>query len=136
MEKFTNYILLNGKKRQSQNCLLKIVRNLQKWSNKNVRGLLKLSFVLLVQFFKINNRLIKNKQKKVTSLVLHKNKSRTFLVLKSLVQTIKTGKSVRFFKKLYKEIKSVLEKKSFIIQTKKSIQNEVVSKKHLFFYFR
>lgn len=136
MEKFTNYILLNGKKRQSQNCFSKMARSLQKWSNKNLRSLLKLSFVFLVQFFKIKNRLIKNKHKKATFLVLHKNKSRTFLVIKSLVQTIKKVKSVRFFKKLYQEIKLVLEKKSFIIQTKKTLQNEVVLKKHLFFYFR
>lgn len=136
MEKFINYILLDGKKRQSQNRFLKMIKTLQKGLDKNFTHLLKLSLVFLVQFFKVNTCLTKNKQKKVAFLVLYKDKIRSFLAIKLLVQTIKNVKSAGFFKKLCKEIKSVVEKKSSIIQTKKVLQNEVFPKKHLFFYFR
>ena len=54
MEKFTNYLLSSGKKKLSQNNFLIIAKNLQKWSDKNYKILLKLSFVLLIQFFKTN----------------------------------------------------------------------------------
>lgn len=136
MEKLVNYILFSGKKRQSQNCFLQLVKTLQKSLDKNFTSLLKLSFVFLIQFFKVNNSLTKNKHKKATFLVLHKDKSKTFLTIKLLVQTIKKDKPAHFFKKLYKEIISILEKKSSIAETKKVLQNEVLSKKHLFFYFR
>jgi ribosomal protein S7 len=136
MEKFINYTLVNGEKRQSQNRFLKMVKNLQKGSDTNFTHLLKLSFVFLASFFKVNNCLTTNKHKRVTFLVLHQDKSRFFLAIKSLVQTIKKGESAGFFKKLYKEIKCVLEKKSSITQTKKVLQNKVLSKRHLFFYFR
>lgn len=136
MEKLVNYILFSGKKRQSQNCFLKLVKTLQKSLDKNFTSVLKLSFVFLVPFFKINSSSAKNKHKKATFLVLHKNKSKVFLAIKLLVQTIKNDKSAHFFKKLYKEIRSILEKKSSIADTKKVLQSEVLLKKHIFFYFR
>lgn len=75
MEKFTNYLLFNGKKRLSQNNFLTITKNLQKWSNKNYKILLKLSFVFLIQFFKINTVSIKSKQNNRPFLIVYKNKN-------------------------------------------------------------
>ena len=75
MEKFTNYLLSSGKKRLSQNNFLIIAKNLQKWSDKNYKILLKLSFVFLIQYFKINTVLIKSKQNNRPFLVVHKNKN-------------------------------------------------------------
>lgn len=75
MEKFTNYLLFNGKKRLSQNSFLTITKNLQKWSNKNYKILLKLSFVFLIQFFKINTVSIKSKQNNRPFLIVYKNKN-------------------------------------------------------------
>lgn len=135
MEKLINYLLTSGKKRLSQNSFLIIVKNLQKWSDKNYKILLKLSFVFLTQFFKINTVLIKSKQNNRPFLI-HKNKNWVFSATKLLIQHIKTNKSTSLFKNLYKEIILVLNKNSKTIETKKTSQNQVVSKKHIFFYFR
>lgn len=136
MEKFCNYLLFSGKKRLSQNSFLLLSKNLQKWSDKNYKILLKLSFVFLIQFFKINTILIKNKQHNRPVLLVHKNKNWTFLSIKFLIQNIKNSRAVSFFKNLYKEVIFILEKNSNIIKTKKMLQSQVVSKKHIFFYFR
>ena len=136
MEKFTNYLLSSGKKRLSQNNFLIIAKNLQKWSDKNYKILLKLSFVFLIQFFKINTVLIKSKQNNRPFLVVHKNKNWIFLATKLLIQRIKNNKSISLFKNLYAEIILVLNKNSNTIKTKKMLQNQIVLKKHVFFYFR
>lgn len=136
MEKLINHILFDGKKRQSQNCFIKMVKTLQKDLDKNFTHLLKLSLVFLVPFLKVNHCLTKNRRKRATFLVLYQNKSRSFLATKSLVQTTKNRESAGFFRKLHQEIKFVLDKKSSIIQTKKVLQNKALSKKHLFLYFR
>lgn len=136
MEKFTNYLLFNGKKRLSQNSFLTITKNLQKWSNKNYKILLKLSFVFLIQFFKINTVSIKSKQNNRPFLIVYKNKNWIFLATKLLIQNIKNNKPVSLLKSLYTEVLLVLSKNSNTIKTKKMLQNQVVLKRHVFFYFR
>jgi len=135
MKKLVSYMQSNGKKHLTENIFLKISKNLQKCSNKNLKNLINLVLIFSMPIFK-TDVLTKNKQKKNFS-VLYKNKLRIFSTIKFLFQTIKKKKHPNvFYKSFYKEIISILKNNSFILATKKKIQEPVFLKKHFFTYYR
>jgi ribosomal protein S7 len=135
MKKLISYVQLDGKKHLSENIFLKISKNLQKCSTKNCKNLINLTLIFSMPIFK-TDVLTKNKQKKNFS-ILYKNKSRIFSTMKFLFQTIKKKKhSNIFYKSFYKAIMAVLKNNSFILVTKKKIQEPIFLKKHFFVYYR
>jgi len=131
MKKLICYLTLNGKKHLTENIFLKISKTLQKRSNKNSKNLMKLSVIFSTQVFKIN-ALAKSK----IFSILYKSKNRTFSAIKFIVKTIKKEKSNVFYKTFCKEILFVLKNDSFILTTKKHLQEQVFFKKHFFVYYR
>lgn len=100
MKKLTSHIQLNGKKFLTEVIVLKMSKNLQKYSNKNFKNLINLVLILSMPVFK-TDALAKNQQKKQKFLVLHKNKVRIFSTIKLLFQAIKKENIQIFFIKRY-----------------------------------
>jgi len=131
MKKLIYYLTLNGKKHLTEKIFLKISKTLQKCSNKNSKNSMKLSVIFSTQVFKVNT-LAKSK----IFSVLYKSKNRTFSAIKFIIKAIKKEKSDIFYKTFYKEILSILKNDSFILTTKKHVQEQVFFKKHFFVYYR
>ena len=139
MQKLINYLIFGGAKWSSEIILLKTSKELQKFSNKNFKKLLKLCFISSVPIFKISILIINNKKKnqtKKTFSVIKKKKTRFSLAIKFIIKTIKNEKSSCFYKKICKEILSILKSESSIIKIKKELQEQVFLKKHIFYYYR
>jgi len=139
MQKLINYLILNGSKRLSENILLNSLKELQKFSNKNVKKLITLNLIYCLSVFKINtqtNTKQKKSLKKKTFIFVKKNQTRTSLAIKYFIKIIKNEKSICFFKKFLKEILLILKNESVTIETKKDLQKQVFLKKHIFLYFR
>lgn len=138
MRKLINYSFYEGKKRLSENNLLKISKNLQKNSKKNFRNIIKLTLVFSTSVFKINilqNNKRRKTTKKNTFSLIQKSQARLSLAIKYLIKTVSTEKSVKFYKKFYKKLLFFLKNKNFILQ-KKDNQKQVFLNKHIFFYYR
>ena len=142
MQKLINYSQLNGKKRLSENLLLKTLKDLQKVSKKNYKKFLKLCLIYITSIFKLNTLLnTKNKKKKKiieknSFIVIKKKKTRTSTAVKFISKIAKNGKANFYNKKLCNEILSVLKNESSIIKIKNDWQEKVVLKKHIFSYYR
>ena len=124
MQKVINYSQLNGKKRLSENLLLKSLKDLQKVSKKNYKKLLKLCLISTTSVFKLNILLnTKNKQKKKivkknSFIMIKKKRTRTFIAVKFITKIVKNGKPNFYNKKFCNEILSVLKNESSIIKIK------------------
>lgn len=133
MKKLISCIQLNGKKHLSENIFLKIAKNLQKCSNKNFKNSINLALIFSMPVFKTD--ILTNNNNNFS--VLYKNESRTFLSIKFLFQIIKKKKhSNILYKSFYKEIILILKNNSFVLVTKKKLQESVFLKKHFFTYYR
>lgn len=131
MLKLINYIINHGNKYSSEITFLKLSKNLQKTSNKNLSILLKLSLICSITIFKIDI-LTKTKQ----SITLIKNRpKRVYLAIKFIIKKTKNQKQV-FYKKLSTQIFSILNNENLDILSQKKLQEQVFLKKQLFLYYR
>jgi len=138
VHKLINYFFYEGKKRWSENNLLKISKNLQKNSKKNFRNIIKLTLVFSTSIFKINilqNNKRKKTTKKSTFSLIQKSQVRLSLAIKYLIKTVCIEKSVKFYKIFYKKLLFFLKNKNFTVQ-KKDNQKQVFLNRHIFFYYR
>lgn len=139
MQKLINYTILSGSKRLSENILLKSLKELQKFSNKNIKKLIELNLIYCLSVFKINiqtNTRQKTPLKKKTFFFIKKNQTRTSLAIKYFIKIIKNEKSIHFYKKFFKEILLIFKNESVTVEIKKDLQKQVFLKKHIFLYFR
>lgn len=139
MQKLINYVIFNGSKRLSENILLNSLKELQKFSNKNIKKLVKLILIYCLSVFKINiqtNTRQKKPLKKKTFIFVKKNQTRISLAIKYFIKIIKNEKSICFYKKFFKEILLIFKNESVTIKMKKDLQKQVFLKKHIFWYFR
>ena len=139
MQKLINYLIFGGAKWSGEIILLKTSKELQKFSNKNFKKLLKLCLIYSVPIFKISTLIInikKKNQTKNTFSVIKKKKTRFSLAIKFIIKIIKDEKSICFYKKISKKLLSISKSESSIIEIKKELQEQVFLKKHIFYYYR
>jgi ribosomal protein S7 len=135
MQKLINHLLISGKKKTSENNLVKISKNLQKLSGKSFNNIIKLVIVSSTIIFKVSLTEKKTNKKKIFNL-LQKNKTRISLSIKYLINITKTEKAYSFNKKFCNKIFSLLKNNDNIIVKKSDLQSQISLNKHLFFYYR
>ena len=138
MLKLINNLINSGKKRTSENSLLRVSKNLQKCSGKNFNNIIKLAIIFSTSIFKINltEKTNQNKiYKKGFFNLQQKNKSRISLSIKYLITIMKNQKVDSFNKKFYNGIFLFFKHKNNI-EKKNNLQEQIFLNKHIFFYYR
>jgi ribosomal protein S7 len=136
--KILNLLTYNGKKKKSENTLLKIFKNLQKFSYKQSKKIIKLALIFSTPFFKIHKIINKKRKyiKQIPTIIIHE-KTRISLAIKFILKNIKNEKLSNFSFIFYKNILLTAQNQGLIIQKKNEFQTQVLFlKKHFFFFYR
>lgn len=132
--KVYNHLMKNGTKFLSEKIFLKSIKKLQKTYTKNHGNLIKFVVVFLAPLVKIKR--IKNKKNKILKefpYILNE-KNRLTLSIKQIFKFLSGKKSISFHNKFAKEIFSISESKSQVLNLKKVDQEKIILKKKYSFY--
>jgi ribosomal protein S7 len=141
--KFTNHLMLSGKKQNSENILLKSFKKFQQSSKKQTKKIFQLALLYSIPIFKlhetINKKLKKRKKSKVRTIPAFMSKpiTRISLGIKYILLNI-SKKKIRnvFFDKLNHEILLIVKTKGNNLENKKETQKKTLLNKHYFRYYR
>jgi ribosomal protein S7 len=136
--KILNLLTYNGKKKKSENILLKIFKNLQKFSSKHSKKIIKLALIFSTPFFKIH-KIINKKRKYIKQIptIIINEKTRISLAIKFILKNIKNKKSNDLSLNFYNDIFLIAQNQGLIVQKKNELQKQVLLlKKHFFFFYR
>jgi len=138
--KIINSLMISGKKETGEKILSKLVKFLQRSTNKNIINLIQLSIINSTPIFKLNEQIIKKgkrKATKVTPSFISKNSLRTMLSLKLMRKIASKNKSSNsFYTKLGKEIVASAQLKSASVERKNELQKQVLLNKRYISKFR
>ena len=137
--KIINHLVINGKKHTSEKILLKSLKKLQKSSKKQSKKLLKLAIIMSSPTFKLHTLTQKKRKKKKGKEIpafINKTKIRTSLAIKAILLTVRKRKSNNIHLALKEELILTTEGKSETIELKNTNQEQILTKKHLFRYYR
>nr|QDA21759.1 ribosomal protein S7 [Proschkinia sp. SZCZR1824] len=136
--KMINHLILNGKKETGEKEFCKNFKNLQKKSRKCSNKIFQLALISSTSVFRLHKiSLKKRKKKKVQEIpgFLRNQNNRISLALKFLLQVTKHG-AYSLSKNLSTEILLLSKSKSGNLSIKTEKQKAVLTKKHLFRYYR
>jgi ribosomal protein S7 len=130
--KLINNLLTDGKKNTGERIVLKSLKELQKYSNKQSKKLIQLSIISALPTFKvhkISNK--KNKKKKIKEIpsFIHNKNARISLAIKFILNSVEKEKC-NFFTKFKQEIILNSQLKSSSIDLKNELQKQALIKKH------
>lgn len=137
-EKLINHIFLSGKKNTSENILLKIVKQLQKISTKNVTKLIQLAILHSLPIFRINKFSRKKKRRRKIIEVpsfIPSEKGRVSRAIKFIIHSSKKKDSFLFIY-LAQEMLSNTQSKNQTIENKNDSQKTALGKKNLLKYYK
>lgn len=140
--KFTNHIMINGKKQSSEKILLNSCKNIQKFSKKQSKKILQLCLIYSTPIFKLHkssNKKIKKRNRKIriTPTFISNNLIRISLGIKFILLNIKKKKiNQSFFQKLYQEILLITKTKGILLENKNEAQKQTLLNKKYFKYYR
>ena len=138
--KLTNHLIFNGKKETSEKIIRKNFKTLQKKSFKCSNKLFQLAIISSMSVFRLHQISLKNRKKKKVHEIpgfLHNQNNRISLTLKFLLKAIKQKlKSPHFDKNFSTEILLLSKFESENLSIKNELQKNIVTKKHLFRYYR
>ena len=139
--KFTNQLIINGKKSKSEKIIIKSMKSLQILSKKSSKKLLQLALISNTPIFKLNTITQKKRKKKkqkdkIIPAFIHNKFSRAAFAIKFIITTVQKKNNQSLFTKLSKELLLSSQKKSNAIEKKKDIQNQALLNSYLFKYYR
>ena len=137
--KIINHLMLDGKKKTGEKILLKSFKELQKYSKKQSKKLIKLAVIFSTPIFKVHkitNKKRKKKNVKEIPTIITAKKARISLAIKFILNTLKNKKSNYFYTEFNKEILLNVKNEGSAIQIKNEVQKQVLLKKHFFSYYR
>ena len=136
--KIINNLMVNGEKNTGEKILLKTFKELQKFSNKQSKELIKLAIIFSSPIFKLHKLANKKKRKKkqqknqeIPGFITNK-KARTSLAIKFIIASTTTTKSKNFYTKLNQEILLNAQSKESAILIKNKLQKKVLQNKRYF----
>lgn len=136
--KILNLLIINGKKKTSEHILIKVLKNIQKLSNKQSKKIVKLALIFSTPFFKIH-KIINNKRKYIKQIptIIINEKARISLAIKFILKSIDDKKFNSFHVNLYENILLTAKNQGLITQKKNEFQKQVLLlKKHFLFFYR
>jgi ribosomal protein S7 len=136
--KILNLLIFNGKKKKSEHILLKVLKNIQKLSNKQSKKIMKLALIFSTPFFKIH-KIINKKRKYIKQIptIIINEKARISLAIKFILKNIYDKKFNNFHVNLYKNLFLIAKNQGLITQKKNEFQKQVLLlKKHFLFFYR
>lgn len=131
--------MLDGKKKTGEKILLKSFKELQKYSKKQSKKLIKLAIIFSTPIFKVHkitNKKRKKKNVKEIPTIITAKRARISLAIKFILNTLKNKKSNYFYTEFNKEILLNVKNEGSAIQIKNEVQKQVLLKKHFFSYYR
>lgn len=139
--KLTNHIMSKGGKIQSEKLLLKSVKELNKFSSKQVKKIFQLSIIQLSPVFKLHLSIDKKRKKKKSKVretpsFIPTSLNRTSLAIKYILSNTKKQTTNKFHQKLKKELIEVLAQKTQLTNNKIELQKKIVSQKNYLRYYR
>ena len=137
--KIINHLMLDGKKKTGEKILLKSFKELQKYSKKQSKKLIKLAIIFSTPIFKVHkitNKKRKKKNVKEIPTIITAKRARISLAIKFILNTLKNKKSNYFYTEFNKEILLNVKNEGSAIQIKNEVQKQVLLKKHFFSYYR
>jgi small subunit ribosomal protein S7 len=139
-KKLSNRLLINGKKKISENIILKSFKCLQKESTKETKKVFQLAIINTSPTFKIHK--ISNKKKKKGQkfreipAFISTADSRSSLAIKFLLKDSTKKPYKKIFDNLAKEIITAAKLQGNSINSKNELQKQVLDKRHFFKYYR
>jgi ribosomal protein S7 len=140
--KIISHLIIDGKKKTSEKILLKSFKNLQKYSKKQSKELIKLAIVFSSPVFTLRKLTNKKKRKKkqqktqkIPSFITNK-KARTSLAIKFIITSTTTKNLKNFYTKFNQEILLNAQSKESTIQIKNEIQKQIMQNKRYFKNYR
>lgn len=141
--KFTNHIMLSGRKQNSEKNLLKSFKKFQQSSKKQTKKIFQLALIYSTPIFKLhensNKKLKKRKRSKIRSIpaFMPKPLTRISLGIKYILDNIVRKKTQNvFYNKLYQEILLTSKTKGNNLEIKKETQKKTLLNKRYFKYYR
>jgi ribosomal protein S7 len=141
--KFTNHLMLSGRKQNSENILLKSFKKFQQSSKKQTKKIFQFALMYCTPIFKlhesINKKLKKRKQSKIRSIpaFMPKTITRISLGIKYILSNISKKKINKvFFYKLNQEILLIVKTKGNNLELKTETQKKTLLNKRYFKYYR
>lgn len=141
--KFTNHIMLSGRKQNSEKNLLKSFKKFQQSSKKQTKKIFQLALIYSTPIFKLhensNKKLKKRKRSKIRSIpaFMQKPLTRISLGIKYILDNIVRKKTQNvFYNKLYQEILLTSKTKGNNLEIKKETQKKTLLNKRYFKYYR
>jgi ribosomal protein S7 len=130
-----------GGKIQSEKLLLKSVKELNKFSPKQVKKIFQLSIIQLSPVFKLHSSIDKKRKKKKSKVretpsFIPTSHNRTSLAIKYILSNTKKQATNKFHQKLKKELIEVLTQKTQLTNNKIELQKKIVSQKNYLRYYR
>jgi ribosomal protein S7 len=137
--KIINQIMIGGKKTVSEKILFKSLKELNKFSKKQIKKILQMRIFLSIPAFKLHKSINKKKRNKKifeTPAFIPNNQSRNSLSIKFILISAQTRVINHFHNKLKKEILVFLEQKEAVDELKNNLQKKVLAKKSYFRFYR
>lgn len=136
-KKLINHIMKNGNKKTCEKIVLKSFKILQKSTIKSHKKILKLSIINSTssfRIFKLKRKKRKKKNSKEIPKFIYNSSYRISWALKFISQVIKKKISNKYYKNLKHEI--IITSKNEENTYNKSIHQQAITQKRVFFYFR
>lgn len=139
--KLINHIMHRGGKTQSEKLLLKSVKEMNKFSTKQVKKLVQLSITQASPVFKLHISTDKKRKKKKSKVretpsFIPNSQNRTSLAIKYILFNTKKQTINKFSQKLKKELFEVLTQKNQFNNHKIELQKKIVLQKNYLRYYR
>ena len=141
--KFTNHLMLSGKKQNSEKILVKSFKKFQQYSKKQTKKIFQLALIYSTPIFKLheisNKKLKKRKLNQIRKIPAFMSKpiSRISLGIKYILKSLMKKKTQNGgFNKLNQEILLIIKTKGNNLETKKETQKTTLLNKRYFKYYR
>jgi ribosomal protein S7 len=139
--KITNHIMHKGGKIQGEKLLLRSVKELNKFSTKQVKKLFQLSITQSSPVFKLHTSIKKKKKKKKSKVretpsFIPNSQNRTSLAIKHILFSTNKQTINKFSQKLKKELVEILTQKNQLNNNKIDIQKRIILQKKYLRYYR
>jgi ribosomal protein S7 len=139
--KIINHVMADGRKKTSENILLKSTKKLQKHSKKQLKKIVQLAVINSTPIFKLHkfeNKKRKKRNRKIREIpaFVANSLSRSSAAVKLVLSSIEKNKAKNFYIKLNQELLLSAQGKGATIDLKNSLQKQVVLKKRFFTYYR
>jgi ribosomal protein S7 len=139
--KLINRMMLNGGKTTSEKILLQSLKDLQKFSKKQSKELVKLALVQSTPIFKlhrISNKKLKKRNRRIKEIpaFVSKVSARISLAIKFILASIEKKKSNNFYLKLKENLLATAQSKGNAVKLKNDLQKQSVLNKRFLKYYR